>query len=37
MISASSMVSVSPDLPVTTQRSGSSVQPHGGDIQLSGL
>ena len=29
--------SVSPDLPVTDQRPGSSVSLHGGDIQLSGL
>ena len=37
MISASSIVSVSPDLPVTIQRPASSVSRHGGDIQFSGL
>ena len=31
------MVSVSPDLPVTTQRPGSSASLQGGDIQFSGL
>src|SRR5258705_13904101 len=31
------MISVSPDLPVTVHRPGSSVSRHGGDIQFSGL
>ena len=37
MISSRVMVSVSPDLPVTTQRPGSSASRQGGDIQFSGL
>ncbi len=37
MISSISMVSVSPDLPVTTHRPGCSASLHGGDIQFSGL
>ncbi len=37
MISSMVIVSVSPDLPVTTHRPGSSASRQGGDIQFSGL
>ena len=37
MISSRAIVSVSPDLPVTTHRPRSSTSRQGGDIQFSGL
>ena len=37
MISSRWMVSVSPDLPVTTHSPADSVRRQGGDIQFSGL
>ena len=37
MISSMVIVSVSPDLPVTTHLPGSSASRQGGDIQFSGL